>query len=103
MPLTVCPFSNVRLRVFPDGLWAPDARYALVVGADARTAEGALLGTPARFSFTTQTAPRITEFGLHFVAEPAAGSAALGAGEADAAGPPPDTASGVSAGISRRW
>ena len=87
-----------ELTIFPDGLWSPDARYALLVGAAARTAGGALLGAPARFSFTTQTAPRITDFGLHFVAEPAAGSAALGAGEADAAGPPPDTASGVSAG-----
>ena len=88
-----------ELRVFPDGLWSPDAHYALVVGGSARTAEGALLGSPARFSFTTQTAPRITDFGLHFVAEPAAGAAALG-GEADAPGPPPDTASGVSAGTS---
>jgi uncharacterized protein YkwD len=85
-----------ELRIFPDGLWSPDARYALVVGATARTAEGALLGSPARFSFTTQTAPRITDFGLHFVAEPAAGAAALGAGT-EVAGPPPKTASGVSA------
>ena len=89
-----------ELSVYPDGLWSPDARYAVAVGAGARTAEGALLGASARFSFTTQTAPRITDFGLHFVAEPAAGAAALGAGEADAAGPPPDTASGVSAGTS---
>ena len=89
-----------ELRVFPDGLWSPDARYALTVGGTARTAEGALLGSPARFSFTTQTAPRITEFALQFVAEPAAGAAALGTGEADAPAPPPDTASGVSAGTS---
>jgi len=89
-----------ELRVVPDGLWKPDTRYALVVGARARTAAGALLGSPARFSFTTQTAPRITDFGLHFVAEPAAGSAALSASESDVLGPPPDTASGVSAGTS---
>ncbi|HTI28946.1 MAG TPA: Ig-like domain-containing protein [Methylomirabilota bacterium] len=89
-----------ELRVVPDGLWSPDTRYAVIVGADARTASGALLGSPARFSFTTQTAPRITDFGLHFVAEPAAGAAALGAADEDAVGPPPDTASGVSAGTS---
>jgi uncharacterized protein YkwD len=90
-----------ELRVFPDGLWSPDARYALVIGATARTAEGALLGSPARFSFTTQTAPRITDFGLHFVAEPVAGAAALSTGtDSDAVGPPPNTASGVSAATS---
>ncbi|MEP7040130.1 MAG: Ig-like domain-containing protein [Chloroflexota bacterium] len=89
-----------ELRVVPDGRWSPDTRYAVIVGADARIASGALLGSPARFSFTTQTAPRITDFGLHFVAEPAAGAAALGADDAVGLGPPPDTASGVSAGTS---
>lgn len=89
-----------ELRVVPDGLWSPDTRYAVIVGADARTASGALLGSPARFSFTTQTAPRITDFELHFVAEPAAGAAALSAGAEEGGGPPPDTASGVSAGTS---
>jgi uncharacterized protein YkwD len=86
-----------ELRVAPDGLWSTDARYSVVVGTLARTAGGALLGAPARFSFTTQTAPRITDFSLHFVAEPAAGAAALEVGTGEAAGPPPDTASGVSA------
>ena len=104
--LTITPAHGVHLiwsddgrelSVYPDGLWSPDARYAVVVGAGARTTEGAKLGASARFSFTTQTAPRITDFGLRFVAEPAAGAAALSVGEEDAAGPPPDTASGVSA------
>ena len=86
-----------ELRVFPDGLWSPDARYALWVEASARTASGALLGSPARFSFTTQTAPRITEFGLQFVAVPAAVAAPLSVADTDQPGPPPDTASHVSA------
>jgi uncharacterized protein YkwD len=86
-----------ELRVVPDGLWSTDQRYSVVVGASARTAGGALLGGPARFSFTTQTAPRITDFSLHFVAEPAAGAAALDAGAEEVVGPPPDTASGVRA------
>ena len=89
-----------ELQLIPAGPWQTDARYGIVVGATARAANGALLGSTARFSFTTQTAPRITDFGLHFVAEPAAGAAALDAGETDPAGPPPDTASGVSAGTS---
>jgi uncharacterized protein YkwD len=87
-----------ELQLIPAGQWLTDARYGVVVGATARAASGAKLGSPARFSFTTQTAPRITDFGVHFVAEPAAGAAALDAGETDPAGPPPDTASGVSAG-----
>ena len=86
-----------RLQVTPRGLWSTDTSYALVVASSARSAGGALVGAPARFSFTTQTAPRISDFGLHFVAEPAGGSAALRAGSPDAVGPPPDTASSVSA------
>lgn len=88
------------LQVAPQGLWSTDRRYGLVVAATARSAGGALLGGPARFSFTTQTAPRISDFGVHFVAEPPGGAAALEPGSVDAAGPPPDTASGVSADTS---
>jgi uncharacterized protein YkwD len=86
-----------HLQVTPRGLWSTDTSYGLVVASSARSAGGALLGAPARFSFTTQTAPRISDFGVHFVAEPAGGSAALSTGSLDAVGPPPDTASGVSA------
>lgn len=91
-----------ELKVFPDGLWSPDTRYGLVVGASARTASGALLGSPARFSFTTQTAPRITEFGLQFAALPAAGAVPLSAADTGEPGPPPDTASDVSAATAIR-
>ena len=90
------------LKVVPQGLWSTDRRYAVVVAASARSTAGALLGAPARFSFTTQAAPRIDEFGLHYVAEPEGGAAALRAAAADVAGPPPDTASGVSAKTSIR-
>jgi uncharacterized protein YkwD len=92
--------DRLRLQVIPRGLWLTDQRYALVVPASARLSSGALLGAPATYSFTTQTAPRIEEFRLHFVAEPAGGSAALDGGAADVVGPPPDVASGVSAGTS---
>lgn len=104
--LAIAPTHAVRLvwsddgrslKLVPEGLWATDARYGIVVDESARNDAGELLGTPGRFSFTTQTAPSIAEFGLHFVAEPAAGAAALDVGAADVAGPPPGTASGVSA------
>lgn len=104
--LTIAPSHPVQLlwsddgrelHVIPDGLWSPDTRYALVVGGTARTAAGALLGSPGRFSFTTQTAPRISDFGIHYVAETVAPAAALRATETDQLGPPADTASGASA------
>lgn len=104
--LSLTPAHAVALRwgddarsvlVDPEGLWATDRRYSLVVAATARTAGGAPLGGPARFSFTTETAPRITDFGVRFVAEPAGGAAALEPGSVEEAGPPPDTASSVSA------
>jgi uncharacterized protein YkwD len=89
-----------ELRVQPDGLWSADARYGLTVADTARTAAGARLGAPARFSFTTQTAPQITDFGLHFVAEPKVAAVAERATAGDLAGPPADTASDVSAATS---
>lgn len=107
--LTIAPSHPVRLiwsddgrelHLLPDDLWSPDTRYALVVGGTARTAAGALLGSPARFSFTTQTAPRISDFGIHYVAETVAPAAALHATESDLMGPPPDTTTDVSAGTS---
>lgn len=104
--LAIAPTQTVRfvwsddgrsVKLVPEGLWATDVRYGIVVDETARNDAGALLGAPARFSFTTQTAASITEFGLHFVAEPAGGAAALDVRAAEAAGPPPNTASGVSA------
>jgi len=92
--------DGTHLQVTPRGLWSTDATYVLMVAASARREGGAILGGPARFSFTTQTAPRISEFGVHFVAEPAGGSAALSAGSLDPAEPPPDTASEVSSATS---
>jgi uncharacterized protein YkwD len=89
-----------QLHLIPDDLWSPDTRYALVVAGTARTAAGALLGTPARFSFTTQTAPRISDFRLQFVAETTPPAMALRATEGDLAGPPPDTTTDVSAATS---
>ncbi|MEO8251821.1 MAG: Ig-like domain-containing protein [Chloroflexota bacterium] len=112
--LTIAPAIPLRLQWSEDGrrltltpraLWSTDARYSLVVASSARTSTGMKLGLPTRFSFTTQTAPRITDFRLHFVGEPANGAAVhkaetAEATTADATGPPSDTASEVSAGTS---
>jgi uncharacterized protein YkwD len=89
-----------QLQLIPTGLWSPDTRYALVVGGTARTAAGALLGSPMRFSFTTETAPRIRDFGLHYVGETTEPAAAMRLSESDPLAPPADTASGVSAATS---
>jgi uncharacterized protein YkwD len=89
-----------EMYVIPDGLWSPDSRYIVEVAGTARTAAGALLGTPARFSFTTQTAPRISDFTLHYVAETTPPAAAVGALEADPVTPPAETTSDVSAATS---
>ena len=91
-----------KLRMNPLGLWSTDQRYALVVGASARAAGGALLAAPARYGFTTETAPRISDFGVRFVAESVAGAGAVRAGALDALGidavdAKPDVASDVSA------
>ena len=90
------------MRLIPNGLWSPDTRYALVVGGSARTSAGARLGAPARFSFTTQTAPRVTDFQLHFVDAPQVAAPAVHALATDLVGPPADTASSVSASTSIR-
>lgn len=84
--LTISPARDVRLawsadgrtlRVTPASRWLTDQRYALVVGTSARTATGALLSAPARFSFTTEAAPRIVAFSATYVPEPPPAAKAL--------------------------
>lgn len=104
--LSIAPSHDVRLawsedgrqmRVIPVGPWSTDRRYAVVVGTSARIASGALLGSPAQFGFTTQTAPHITDFGVRYVADSVAPSAAMDALGIDGTERPPDVASDVSA------
>lgn len=103
--LTVSPANSFRVawsedgrsaQVVPVRLWRPDARYALTVGQTARTASGALLGGPASFSFTTQTAPRVRDFSVTTAAAPSVPAAALD----PAADDPVDAAVTVAAGVS---
>ncbi len=102
--LTVTPAHPFRaawsqdgrsLQLRPASLWRTDARYALTIGSTARTASGALLGGPARFSFTTQTAPRVREFSVTSAAAPPVPSAAM-----DPAGDDPAGAVAIASGVS---
>ena len=54
------------LYVAPSDRWSTDARYVVTVGETAQNADGEALGFPGRFSFTTQTAPRVSAFRLSF-------------------------------------
>jgi uncharacterized protein YkwD len=108
--LAVVPAQEVTLRwtddgrtvlVAPEARWLTDRRYLVTIGASALRADGLALGAPQRYSFTTQTAPRITDIGVRLVAE-GRGVEEL---EPDAAAMVPerrlaDTAADVSAGTS---
>lgn len=103
--LTIAPATDLRLawseagralRVTPMRAWRTDQRYVVVVGTSARTAAGAPLAAPARFGFTTQTAPRVAEFSATFVAATPDRAKALQAA-GDAAAVAPDLTSQVSA------
>lgn len=52
--------DRTALTLSPVGRWRTDASYLVVIGATSRTADGATLSEPRRFSFTTESAPAIT-------------------------------------------
>ncbi|MDP9250915.1 MAG: Ig-like domain-containing protein [Chloroflexota bacterium] len=95
-----------RLQVAPARLWLTDQRYLLVVAAGAHRADGWAFGAPTQFSFTTQTAPRIVDFGVRVagadtappVLDSHAADMSARLDSADRAGPPADVAADVSAG-----
>jgi uncharacterized protein YkwD len=104
-PVTLSWSADARhLEVAPVRLWLTDQRYLLVVAPGARRANGWALPAPAQFSFTTQTAPRIVDFGVRvagadtapLIGAPRAAdlSARLDSG---AGAPPADVAADVSA------
>jgi uncharacterized protein YkwD len=62
--------DGTTLRLLPARLWRTDARYVVAIAAGAaRTASGRAIDAARAFSFTTETAPLITDFRLHYVAE----------------------------------
>jgi uncharacterized protein YkwD len=54
-----------QLTVAPAGRWQTDQRYDLIVGSGATGADGRPIVAPLRYSFTTETAPTITEFAVN--------------------------------------
>jgi uncharacterized protein YkwD len=112
--LQVLPAQKVRtmwspdrttLTIAPERLWRTDERYLVVVGSTARHANGEPLRAPRRFSFTTQTAPAVTDVQVNLAdADLAAVAETVGTLGADLVTPtdipgtlpPTETALGVS-------
>ena len=64
--------DGMQLQLRPERRWRTDARYVVSIAARARAMTGESLGVGRSFSFTTETAPVISDFQLHYVAETAA-------------------------------
>jgi len=98
-----------QLTLTPEQRWDTDATYLVVVGETALGTDGSALGGPHRYSFSTETAPRVTDFQVRLVdppiVDPDAGleeeaatrSAASAAPPASDVLPPTKTATEVSA------
>src|SRR5918992_4147260 len=54
--------ARTTLELSPARLWRTDERYLIVLGGEARHADGSRVGLPQRWAFTTQTAPIVTDF-----------------------------------------
>ncbi len=55
------------VRVSPQRRWTNDARYLLVLPSAVRYRDGSAVASARRLSFTTETAPRVTDFQLQYV------------------------------------
>jgi uncharacterized protein YkwD len=93
------------LHLAPARLWRTDQRYLVVVGTAARRADGWALEWPVQYSFTTQTAPRITDIRLRLAgidtrapSESAVAKTPVLDAATDAELPPADVAGDVSTG-----
>jgi uncharacterized protein YkwD len=93
------------LSIAPVSRWQTDQRYLLALPASTRLAAGSLMGAvPLRFSFTTQTAPTITDFEVSELATNPADDrpSVLERAPNAAAGSPADTATETTARTSIR-
>ncbi len=63
--------SHTRLTITPERRWRGDERY-LVVLAGTPTNDGAAPADTSRYTFTTETAPAVTEFQVHLADAPPA-------------------------------
>jgi len=59
--------DRTAITVAPERLWRTDERYLVVVAESSATAEGDTLRSARRFSFTTETAPTVTDFQVRLV------------------------------------
>lgn len=76
--LSVIPEARVTFRWSPDNRsvevlplrrWVTDQRYVLIVPSSTRFADGRSAGSAERLSFTTETAPAVSDFHVDYVAE----------------------------------
>ncbi len=93
------------LSLSPDRRWRTDARYVVTIGGSVTTQAGRPAGGSRALSFTTETAPVISDFQLHYVEEaPVArvrsDAEADRSAEATELSAPTDTTGDVSAGTS---
>lgn len=93
--------TRTAVTLEPEGRWRTDEQYVVMVSAAALRAGGDPIGTVSRFSFTTETAPVVSDFQVRLAGiDPAVASAAvdtLAAAEApEAVQPPTQTATEVS-------
>jgi uncharacterized protein YkwD len=101
---TIWRAGGRTLLILPRGRWQTDARYVITVDANAQRADGSPLGTRQQVSFTTETAPIVSDFELRYVEQPeepvmrALTEAATRATAAADLPPPSDTTSMVSTG-----
>jgi len=51
-----------QITVTPERLWRTDETYVVVVGGSATRTDGQVLAGARRYAFTTQTAPRVSDF-----------------------------------------
>jgi len=75
--LQIMPSQDVRLGwnedhsvliIHPGRLWRTDERYIVVLSESSSTTDGMTLGSPRRFTFTTETAPAVADFQVRLVA-----------------------------------
>jgi uncharacterized protein YkwD len=67
------------LTLFPVTRWRTDARYGVSVAASALRGDGSLLGEVKTVSFTTQTAPTVSDFQVRLVSPQDSGGQAAAA------------------------
>lgn len=96
-----------ELTISPERLWRTDERYLVVVAAGAIEPQAGRADGPRRYSFTTQTAPAVTDFQARLAGPPAGGvepatdalavAAAASTSGDDGTQPPDRTAQDISA------